>query len=108
MNTSNIQKIVLGGGCFWCTESVLTMLQGVTAVHPGYAGGSIKNPTYKEVYDEKTGHVEVIQIKYDSTQVTVENILTVFFGSHYPTTVNRQGADVGTQYRSVIFYTTKE
>lgn len=98
--------IVLGGGCFWCTEAVFKMMRGVISVLPGYAGGSKENPTYREVCDGTTGHAEVVQIEYDPNVVTLKNILTVFFGSHDPTTLNRQGADVGTQYRSVVFYTT--
>ncbi len=100
------EVIVLGGGCFWCTEAVFKMMRGVTSVLPGYAGGNKENPTYREVCDGTTGHAEVVQIEYDPNVVTVRNILTVFFGSHDPTTLNRQGADVGTQYRSVVFYTT--
>lgn len=100
------EVIVLGGGCFWCTEAVFKMMRGVTSVLPGYAGGNKENPTYREVCDGTTGHAEVVQIEYDPNAVTVRNILTVFFGSHDPTTLNRQGADVGTQYRSVVFYTT--
>jgi len=100
--------IVLGGGCFWCTEAVFKMMKGVTSVLPGYAGGSIPNPTYEQVCGGQTGHAEVVEIKYDPSLVSLEDILTVFFGSHDPTTVNRQGKDVGTQYRSVIFYTTPE
>ncbi len=98
--------IVLGGGCFWCTEAVFKMMRGVESVLPGYAGGTKENPTYREICEGTTGHAEVVQIEYDPSAVTVKNILTVFFGSHDPTTLNRQGADVGTQYRSVIFYTT--
>jgi peptide-methionine (S)-S-oxide reductase len=97
---------VFGGGCFWCTEAVFNMLRGVTAVEPGYAGGTTSDPTYDEVSEGKTGHAEVIRITYDPAQVAYRDLLTVFFGSHDPTTVNRQGADVGTQYRSVIFSTT--
>lgn len=99
---------VFGGGCFWCTEAVFKMLRGVYAVMPGYAGGMIENPTYEQVSNGDTGHAECIQIEYDPAQVTYENLLTVFFGSHDPTTRNRQGNDVGTQYRSVIFTTTPE
>ena len=99
---------ILGGGCFWCTEAVFTMLKGVESVDPGYAGGTTENPTYEEVSGGKSGHAEVIRIEYHPELVSYENLLTVFFGSHDPTTLNRQGADVGTQYRSVIFYTTPE
>ncbi len=99
---------VFGGGCFWCTEAVFKMMRGVVSVAPGYAGGKKENPTYEEVSSGTTGHAEVIRIEYDPTEVAYRDLLTVFFGSHDPTTVNRQGADVGTQYRSVIFYTTDE
>lgn len=105
MNTKEIA--VFGGGCFWCTEAVFKMLKGVSKVDPGYAGGHTENPTYAEVSNGNTGHAEVIHIEYDPTQVKYEDLLAVFFGSHDPSTLNRQGADVGTQYRSVIFYTTE-
>jgi peptide-methionine (S)-S-oxide reductase len=101
------QKIVFGGGCFWCTEAVFKMLKGVVSVLPGYAGGHTPNPTYYSVCEGDTGHAECVEIEYDST-VKLEDLLTVFFGSHDPTTVNRQGNDIGTQYRSVIFYKTDE
>jgi peptide-methionine (S)-S-oxide reductase len=97
---------LFGGGCFWCTEAVFKMLKGVTAVVPGYAGGDTPNPTYEQVSGGRTGHVEVIKIEYDPAQITFNALLTVFFATHDPTTVNRQGADIGTQYRSAIFYTT--
>jgi peptide-methionine (S)-S-oxide reductase len=106
MNTTEIA--VFGGGCFWCTEAVFKMLKGVKSVGPGYAGGTKVNPSYDDVCGGRTGHAEVIRIEYDPSQVTYKNLMTVFFGSHDPTTVNRQGADVGTQYRSVIFYTTED
>lgn len=96
---------VFGGGCFWCTEAVFKMLKGVTSVEPGYAGGITKNPTYEEVSSGDTGHVEVIRIEYDPHEIIYHDLLTVFFGSHDATQMNRQGNDVGTQYRSVIFYT---
>jgi peptide-methionine (S)-S-oxide reductase len=99
---------VFGGGCFWCTEAVFKMIKGVNMVLPGYAGGSIENPTYEQVSLGNTGHAEVIYIEYDPTLVKYDDLLTVFFASHDPTTLNRQGNDVGTQYRSVIFYTTEE
>ena len=102
------QIAVLGGGCFWCTEAVFKMIRGVGEVLPGYAGGHTENPTYGEVCGGNTGHAEVIYIEYDSREVKYADLLTVFFGSHDPTTRNRQGNDVGTQYRSVIFYTTPE
>ncbi|MBI3573878.1 peptide-methionine (S)-S-oxide reductase MsrA [Candidatus Kaiserbacteria bacterium] len=99
---------VFGGGCFWCTEAVFKMLRGVISVEPGYAGGSTGSPqaapTYYEVSSGTTGHAEVIKIEYDSSQVSFKNLLTVFFGSHDSTQVNRQGNDVGTQYRSIVLY----
>jgi len=100
----NQKAIVLGGGCFWCTEAVFKILRGVISVEPGYAGGSKAKPNYEEVCGGTTGHAEVIKIDYDSNAVPLETLLTVFFASHDPTTLNRQGNDVGTQYRSVIFY----
>lgn len=99
---------VFGGGCFWCTEAVFKMLKGVTSVMPGYTGGAKENPTDEEVSSGTTGHAEVVRVEYDPAQVKYSILLTIFFGSHDPTTKNRQGADVGTQYRSVIFYTTPE
>lgn len=102
----NKEITVFGGGCFWCTEAVFKMMKGVSSVLPGYAGGHTENPTYEEVCGGDTGHAEAVQIEYDPSQVKYTDLLTVFFGSHDPTTLNRQGADVGTQYRSVVFYTT--
>ena len=99
---------VFGGGCFWCTEAVFKMLKGVTFVMPGYAGGSKPNPTYEEVCSGDTGYAEVIKIEYDPAQISYGTLLTVFFATHDSTTLNRQGADAGTQYRSAIFYTTEE
>ncbi len=99
---------VFGGGCFWCTEAVFKMLKGVYSVVPGYAGGTAPNPTYESVCSGTTGHAEVIRIEYDPVQVNFETLLTVFFASHDPTTLNRQGADVGTQYRSIILHTSPE
>jgi peptide-methionine (S)-S-oxide reductase len=101
------ETIVLGGGCFWCTEAVFTMLKGVVSVEPGYAGGDIENPTYEQVSSGKTGHVEVIEIKYHPDELAFEEILRVFFSTHDATQLNRQGNDVGPQYASVIFYTTQ-
>jgi peptide-methionine (S)-S-oxide reductase len=99
---------VFGGGCFWCTEAVFKMLRGVNSVVPGYSGGNMKYPTYAEVSIGDSGHAECVKIEFDPDQVKYRDLLTVFFGSHDPTSLNRQGADVGTQYRSVIFYTTPE
>ncbi len=95
---------VFGGGCFWCTEAVFQMLKGVAKVESGYAGGEKENPSYEQVSGGSTGHAEVIRVTYDPAIITYEDLLTVFFGSHDPTTLNRQGNDVGTQYRSVIYY----
>lgn len=99
-----MKTVVFGGGCFWCTEAVFQMLKGVSKVEPGYAGGDIANPSYERVSEGNTGHAEVIRITYDPLVISLEDLLTVFFGSHDPTTPNRQGNDVGEQYRSVIFY----
>lgn len=95
---------VFGGGCFWCTEAVFKMLRGVTSVMPGYAGGTAKNPTYEEVCTGRTGHAEAVKIEYDPALMSYDDLLTVFFATHDPTTLNRQGNDVGTQYRSAVFY----
>ena len=100
----SLEKVVLGGGCFWCIEAVFERIDGVKAVMSGYAGGTTPNPTYKQVCTGSTGHAEVIQIEYDPKIVSFEQLLEVFWEAHDPTTMNRQGADVGTQYRSVIFY----
>jgi len=104
----NTAIAVFGGGCFWCTEAVFEQLRGVIAVMPGYAGGTVPNPTYRQVGGGKTGHAEVIRVVYDSAQITYDDLLTVFFATHDPTTLNRQGADVGTEYRSVILYANEE
>ena len=94
----------LGGGCFWCLEAVYDQLKGVESVESGYAGGTVANPTYKQVCTGMTGHAEVVQITFDPEVVTFKDLLDVFFSIHDPTTLNRQGADLGTQYRSVVFY----
>jgi peptide-methionine (S)-S-oxide reductase len=99
---------VFGGGCFWCTEAVFEQLNGVISVLPGYAGGTTRNPTYRQVCTGKTGHAEVVRVEYDPARVPYRNLLTVFFATHDPTSLNRQGADVGTEYRSVVFYTTAD
>lgn len=99
-----LEKATLGGGCFWCTEAVYLQLKGVVDVKPGYSGGHVKNPTYNEVCTGNTGHAEVVQITFDPEIVSFSEILEVFFVTHDPTTLNRQGNDVGTQYRSAIFY----
>jgi len=108
MNNHTKEIAVFGGGCFWCTEAVFKMLKGIQTVEPGYSGGEISNPTYEQVSNGDTGHAEVIHLEYNPDVITYRDLLTVFFGSHEPTTKNRQGNDVGTQYRSVIFYTTDE
>jgi peptide-methionine (S)-S-oxide reductase len=98
-----LEKATLGGGCFWCTEAVYLQLKGVVDVKPGYSGGHVKNPSYKDVCTENTGHAEVVQITFDPEIVSFSEILEVFFVTHDPTTLNRQGNDIGTQYRSAIF-----
>src|SRR6185369_6140661 len=103
-----MEQVVFGGGCFWCTEAVFKMLKGVKKVLPGYAGGTKEDATYEKVSGGKTGHAEVTYVEYDPSEISYRDLLTVFFASHDPTTVNRQGNDIGTQYRSVIFFTTPE
>jgi methionine-S-sulfoxide reductase len=103
-NMSNLETITLGGGCYWCVEAVYENLKGVQSVVSGFAGGKKDNPTYKEVCSGTTGYAEVVQITYDKTITNLDEIFRVFFTVHDPTTLNRQGADVGTQYRSVILY----
>ena len=98
----------LGGGCFWCTEAVYQELNGVLAVESGYTGGSVVNPSYEAVCDGSTGHAEVVQVRFDNALLSYREILEVFFTIHDPTTLNRQGADVGTQYRSVIYFHSPE
>jgi len=103
-NPADRQVATLAGGCFWCLEAVFAQLQGVDSVLSGYSGGAVPNPTYQQVCTGKTGHAEVVQITFDPSVVSYREILKVFFDIHDPTTLNRQGADVGTQYRSAIFY----
>ena len=103
-----MDTITLGGGCYWCVEAVYEMLKGVEKVESGFSGGQLKNPSYKEVCTGATGHAEVVQIVFDNTKTSLDEIFKVFFTVHDPTTLNRQGADVGTQYRSVIFYRNEE
>jgi len=105
---TKLDTITLGGGCFWCVEAIYERLDGVVKVESGYSGGTTKNPTYEEVCTGKTGHAEVVQIVYDSSKTSLDEILKVFFTVHDPTTLNRQGADAGTQYRSVIFYRNEQ
>lgn len=102
MIMSNLEKVTFGGGCFWCLEAVFQRVEGVENVVSGYAGGFLNNPTYKQVCAETTGHAEVIQVSFDPSQVSLKKILDVFWVCHDPTTLNRQGNDVGTQYRSII------
>lgn len=104
MQNSNLSTATLGNGCFWCTEAIFQQLKGVASVASGYSGGQVKNPSYREVCDGTTGHAECLQIQFDPSVISYEKLLEVFFTTHDPTTLNRQGADVGTQYRSVIFY----
>src|SRR4051812_17411737 len=108
MNTStnHTETAVFGGGCYWCTEAIYQMLPGVKSVASGFAGGTRDNPTYEEVCTGTTGHAEVIQIEYDPAVISYEKLLDTFWHAHDPTTLNRQGNDVGTQYRSIIFYKT--
>jgi peptide-methionine (S)-S-oxide reductase len=107
-NTSNstdgLEVATLGGGCFWCLEAVYDDITGVKSVESGYAGGQTRNPSYEQVCTGRTGHAEVVQVTFDPSQISYREILNVFFAIHDPTTPNRQGADVGTQYRSVIYY----
>ena len=102
---TELQAATFGSGCFWCSEAVFSELQGVVSVLPGYAGGKTPNPTYEEVCSDETGHAEVAQITFDPSVITYRELLEVLFSTHDPTTLNRQGADEGTQYRSAIFYT---
>ncbi|HVC58362.1 MAG TPA: peptide-methionine (S)-S-oxide reductase MsrA [Candidatus Acidoferrales bacterium] len=103
---SETQSIVFGGGCFWCTEAVFSMFKGVTKTTPGYAGGQMKNPTYEDVCGGDTGHAEVLKIEYDPDVAPLEKLLDIFFTMHDPTLLNRQDADVGNEYRSIILYNT--
>jgi peptide-methionine (S)-S-oxide reductase len=102
--SDSTETATLGGGCFWCLEAVFTQLRGVSKVESGYAGGTVVNPSYRQVCDGDTGHAEVVQITFDPDVLSFRALLEVFFSAHDPTTKNRQGADIGTQYRSAIFY----
>ena len=104
MTKDNTEYAILGGGCFWCVEAVFERIDGVSEVISGYAGGQTKNPTYKEVTSGKTGHAEVCKVVFDPKLVTYDELLDIFWQAHDPTTLNRQGADIGTQYRSAIYY----
>ena len=103
-----LEVVVLGGGCFWCTEAVFLRLEGVKEVIPGYAGGIVVQPSYEAICTGRTGHAEVIQVIFDPTKISLSELLAVFWATHDPTTLNRQGADTGPQYRSAIFYLTEE
>ena len=108
MTATTLDTATFGAGCFWCVEAVFQNLKGVHSVESGYAGGHVKNPSYEQVCSDTTGHAEVCQIAYDPKQISYEELLEVFWKTHDPTTLNRQGSDMGTQYRSVIFYHTEE
>ncbi len=108
MEEDNLKKATLAGGCFWCTEAVFQRLDGVDKVVSGFTGGAIKNPAYREIITGRTGHAEAIQITYDPGKITYNELLMVFFATHDPTTLNRQQNDVGTQYRSAIFFHDEE
>jgi peptide-methionine (S)-S-oxide reductase len=105
---TNLETAVFGGGCFWCTEAIFTRLRGVESVESGYAGGTTEKPTYEQVSMGGTGHAEAIKIEFDPSVIQYKDLLTVFFATHDPTTLNQQGADIGTQYRSAVFYTSEE
>ncbi|HET7096057.1 MAG TPA: peptide-methionine (S)-S-oxide reductase MsrA [Casimicrobiaceae bacterium] len=107
-NAPSLETAVLGGGCFWCLEAVFDELDGVHSVESGYAGGATPNPTYEQVCSGRTGHAEVVRVRFDPKRLAFRDLLTAFFSIHDPTTLNRQGNDVGTQYRSVIFCQTPE
>ncbi|AXO79122.1 peptide-methionine (S)-S-oxide reductase [Olleya aquimaris] len=108
MKEENLQTATFAGGCFWCTEAVFLRIKGVKKVVSGYTGGTIKNPAYREIGTGRTGHAEGIQVFYDATIVAYTELLELFFATHNPTTLNRQGHDIGTQYRSAIFYSTED
>ena len=108
VQSENIETAILGGGCFWCVEAVYERIDGIVSAVSGYAGGTVANPTYRQVTTGTTGHAEVVRVSYDSSKISYEEILQIFFKSHDPTTLNRQGADTGTQYRSAVFYETEE
>ena len=103
-----MREIILGGGCFWCIEAVMRRVRGVKEAISGYAGGERANPTYQQVCSGATGHAEVVKVIYDQKEITLDELLDIFFAIHDPTTLNRQGADVGTQYRSVVYYENEE
>ncbi len=105
---TDLRKITIGGGCFWCTEAIFDEVEGVISVESGYSGGKVRNPTYREVTSGLTGHAEVVEITYDKSVISFEDLLRIHLTTHNPTTLNRQGADRGTQYRSIIFYRSEE
>jgi len=105
---SNLQSITLGGGCFWCLEAVYELVDGVAAVESGYSNGHVMNPSYEQVCGGDTGHVEVVKVSFDAERITLREVLEIFFHIHDPTTLNRQGNDAGTQYRSGIYFTDAE
>jgi peptide-methionine (S)-S-oxide reductase len=107
-SSSNIDTVTFGAGCFWCVEAIFQRLNGVISVKSGYSGGGVKNPSYREVCGGNTGHAEVCQVVYDKNKISFDELLEVFWKTHDPTTMNRQGNDVGTQYRSAVFYHTEE
>ena len=107
-NVNDTEVAVFGAGCFWCVEAIYQRVNGVVAVESGYAGGHVENPTYEQVISGKTGHAEVARVEFNPSVISYEELLEVFWHTHDPTTLNRQGADVGTQYRSAIFYLTPE
>ena len=107
INMTNIETITLGSGCFWCTEAFFQRLKGVVKVTSGYSGGFVDNPTYEQVCDKNTGHAEVCQVLFDTTKISLDEILSVFWKTHDPTTLNQQGNDIGPQYRSVVFFHNK-
>jgi peptide-methionine (S)-S-oxide reductase len=104
----NVQKITFGNGCFWCTEAIFQTVKGVKSVTSGYMGGDVANPTYEQVCTGTTGHAEVIQLEYDADEINLDELLLIFFKTHDATTLNRQGNDIGTQYRSAVFYHNDE
>lgn len=106
--TAETRTATLGGGCFWCVEAAYQMVPGVKRVISGYAGGTVPNPTYEQICTGRTGHAEVVQIEYDPSQISYEKLIDLFWEAHDPTTLNRQGADTGTQYRSIILFSNEE